>query len=112
MFQPFTEIRRPSWVGLTAARRRVSSCARVPLPLPQIIRAENVVLVGRLDDDEAEAGPRAGPAGEGGAAAAVPGPPGLQRVTPAAIKEALKGEKELSKLKSTIRSRFDFLDGE
>ncbi|GLI58514.1 hypothetical protein VaNZ11_000250 [Volvox africanus] len=61
----------------------------IPLGL-QVIRGENVVLLGRLDEKDA--------------------PEGLTQVSPAAIKEAQKGEKELNKLKSTIRARMDFLD--
>ncbi|EFJ48227.1 hypothetical protein VOLCADRAFT_109782 [Volvox carteri f. nagariensis] len=62
----------------------------IPLGL-QVIRGENVVLLGRVDEEK-------------------DAPEGLTQVSPAAIKEALKGEKELNKLKSTIRARMDFLD--
>ncbi|GFR42921.1 hypothetical protein Agub_g3922 [Astrephomene gubernaculifera] len=62
----------------------------IPLGL-QVIRGENVVLMGRVEEGK-------------------DAPDGLTKVSPAAIKEALKGEKELNKLKSTIRARMDFLD--
>ncbi|PNW75731.1 hypothetical protein CHLRE_12g538750v5 [Chlamydomonas reinhardtii] len=62
----------------------------IPMGL-QIIRAENVVLLGRVDE-------------------AIDAPEGLTRIPAAQIKEAQKGEKELNKLKSTIRARMDFLD--
>ncbi|KAG2422677.1 hypothetical protein HXX76_015841 [Chlamydomonas incerta] len=62
----------------------------IPMGL-QIIRGENVVLLGRVDE-------------------AKDAPEGLTRVSAAEIKEAQKGEKELNKLKSTIRARMDFLD--
>ncbi len=61
----------------------------IPLGL-QVIRGENVVLLGRVDEEDA--------------------PKGLTQVSPDAIKEALKGEKELNNLRQTIRSRMDFLD--
>lgn len=61
----------------------------IPLGL-QVIRGENVVLLGRVDEED--------------------GPKGLTQVSPDAIKEALKGEKELNNLRQTIRSRMDFLD--
>ncbi|PNH10206.1 U6 snRNA-associated Sm-like protein LSm1 [Tetrabaena socialis] len=62
----------------------------IPLGL-QIIRGENVVLLGRVDEGKDT-------------------PEGLTLVSPAVIKEAQRGEKELNKLKSTIRARMDFLD--
>ena len=62
----------------------------IPLGL-QIIRGENVVLLGRVDPEKET-------------------PAGLTQVSAAAIKEALKGERELNKLKGTLRARMDFLD--
>lgn len=62
----------------------------IPLGL-QVIRGENVVLLGRVDPDKET-------------------PQGLTQVSAAAIKQALTGERELNKLKSTIRARMDFLD--
>ncbi|GLC46661.1 hypothetical protein PLESTB_001549400 [Pleodorina starrii] len=62
----------------------------IPMGL-QVIRGENVVLLGRVDEEK-------------------DAPEGLTQVSPDAIKEALRGEKELNKLKSTIRARMDFLD--
>mmetsp|Transcript_2517 Transcript_2517/g.6468 ORF Transcript_2517/g.6468 Transcript_2517/m.6468 type:complete len:127 (-) Transcript_2517:498-878(-) len=62
----------------------------IPLGL-QLIRGENVVLLGEVD-----------PAHEV--------PRGLTQISEAAIRQAQKAEKELNKLKATLRSRMDFLD--
>lgn len=62
----------------------------IPLGL-QLIRGENVVLLGELDPEREV-------------------PPGLTRVSEADIKQALRGEKELNKLKTQLRARMDFLD--
>jgi U6 snRNA-associated Sm-like protein LSm1 len=57
----------------------------------QIVRGENVVLMGQVD-----------PAKEK--------PVGLTEVTEVQIKSALKAERELARLKGTMRARMDFLD--
>lgn len=57
-----------------------------------IVRGENVVLFGQVDESKEP-------------------PQGLQLVSEAEIKQAQKAEKEAEKLKGTLRSRFDFLDG-
>uniref|UniRef100_A0A7R9V5Q9 U6 snRNA-associated Sm-like protein LSm1 n=1 Tax=Chlamydomonas euryale TaxID=1486919 RepID=A0A7R9V5Q9_9CHLO len=61
-----------------------------PLGL-QLIRGENVVLMGEID-----------PAKEV--------PPGLTPVSEAEIQRAMRAEKEMSKMKATMRQRMDFLD--
>ncbi len=62
----------------------------IPLGL-QLIRGENVVLLGEIDPEKEV-------------------PPGFTQATPAAIKQAQKDERELNKLKATLRARMDFLD--
>lgn len=58
----------------------------------ELIRGENVVLFGEVDEAKEP-------------------PAGLQLVTEAEIKMAQKAEKEADKMKGLIRSRLDFLDG-
>ncbi len=65
--------------------------AEVPLGV-ELIRGENVVLFGEVDEAKEP-------------------PAGLQLVTEAEIKMAQKAEKEADKMKGLIRSRLDFLDG-
>ncbi|KAL6757641.1 hypothetical protein V8C86DRAFT_2615734 [Haematococcus lacustris] len=57
----------------------------------QLIRGENVVLLGEVD-----------PLREV--------PDNLVKVSAADIRQALRAERELNKLKATLRSRMDFLD--
>ncbi|KAI8108642.1 hypothetical protein M9434_006665 [Picochlorum sp. BPE23] len=57
-----------------------------------LIRGENVVLLGEVDQERDP-------------------PPSLQRVSEAEIKQARKAEQEADKMKGLIRTRFDFLDG-
>lgn len=65
--------------------------AEVPLGV-HIIRGENVVLLGEVDESK--------------------DPPfELQQVTEVEIRQAQKAEKEAEKMKGMLRSRFDFLDG-
>lgn len=65
--------------------------AEVPLGV-HIVRGENVVLFGEIDEIREPL-------------------KGLQLVSEAEIKQALRAEREADKLKGTLRSRFDFLDG-
>ncbi|KAG1675445.1 hypothetical protein FOA52_001744 [Chlamydomonas sp. UWO 241] len=61
-----------------------------PLGL-QLIRGENVVLMGAVDPDKEV-------------------PEGLTAVSEADIQRALRAEKEMNKMKATMRQRMDFLD--
>jgi U6 snRNA-associated Sm-like protein LSm1 len=69
-----------------------SQYADVPLGM-YLLRGENLVLMGQLDPNH-EA------------------PPGMTAVPEAAIREALRTEREENRLKGTMRSRFDFLEME
>lgn len=62
----------------------------IPLGL-QLIRGENVVLLGQVDPAREE-------------------PPGLRRVSEEEIRRVQRAEKEFNKLKTTMRARMDFLD--
>ena len=61
----------------------------IPMGL-HLIRGENVVLFGRLDPEKEV-------------------PANLTRVSEKEIRQAVKGERELNKLKATLRARMDFL---
>ncbi|GBF97769.1 hypothetical protein Rsub_10194 [Raphidocelis subcapitata] len=62
----------------------------VPLGM-YLLRGENLVLMGQLDPNH-EA------------------PPGMEAVSEAAIREALRAEREEARIKGTMRGRFDFLE--
>lgn len=78
---------------LENARERIivgSQFAEVPLGL-HVVRGENVVLMGQVDESK--------------------DPPSvLTQVTEAEIKKAQKAEKEADKMRSSLLARFDFLD--
>ena len=77
---------------LEAAVERVtsgSSYADVPLGV-HVLRGENVVLMGRVDDGDAP-------------------PPGMTRGVAKDVKAAKTAEKEAERVKKTLRARFDFL---
>jgi U6 snRNA-associated Sm-like protein LSm1 len=66
--------------------------ADVPLGM-YLLRGENLVLMGQLDPNH-------------------DAPPGMTAVPEAAIREALRAEREEARLKGTIsKMKFDFLDG-
>ena len=78
----------------SGARERIivgTQYAEVPLGV-HIIRGENVVLVGEVDEEREP-------------------PAALQLVSEAEIKQAQRAEKEADKMSGLIRSRLDFLDG-
>lgn len=82
------------FVFFAGARERIivgTQYAEVPLGV-HIIRGENVVLFGEVDEAREP-------------------PAGLQLVSESEIKMAQRAEKEADKMKGMIRSRFDFLDG-
>ena len=66
--------------------------AEVPLGL-HVVRGENVVLLGEIDETKDP-------------------PAGLTKVTEPEIKQALKAEKEQEKIKQSMKARMDFLDFE
>jgi len=79
----------------------VDACERVivgdtfgDVPLGSyIVRGENLVLLGAVDEAESEAGP-----------------PGLRRLSADEIRVAEMAEKQSNSLKRTMLARFDFLD--
>uniref|UniRef100_A0A383VD55 U6 snRNA-associated Sm-like protein LSm1 n=1 Tax=Tetradesmus obliquus TaxID=3088 RepID=A0A383VD55_TETOB len=62
----------------------------IPLGI-YLLRGENLVLMGQVDPGREV-------------------PPGLQQVSEAEIRTAIKAEKEEARLKGTMRARMDFLD--
>jgi U6 snRNA-associated Sm-like protein LSm1 len=62
-----------------------------PLGL-QLIRGENVVILGEVDSQKESV------------------PPGLRETDEPSIKAAAKAEKEMNKIKQSMASRMDFLD--
>lgn len=62
----------------------------IPLGI-YLLRGENLVLMGQVDPEKEV-------------------PPGLTRVSEAAIRQAIRTEKEEARLKGTMRARMDFLD--
>mmetsp|Transcript_8843 Transcript_8843/g.18900 ORF Transcript_8843/g.18900 Transcript_8843/m.18900 type:complete len:124 (+) Transcript_8843:99-470(+) len=62
----------------------------IPLGV-QLIRGENVVLLGEIDPEKEV-------------------PAGLTKVSETEIKQAFKAERDMNKLKATLRQRMDFLD--
>ncbi|GAB4817054.1 hypothetical protein N2152v2_004100 [Parachlorella kessleri] len=79
--------------GTQCARERIivgSQYGEIPLGL-HILRGENVVLMGEIDE-------------------ARDPPAGLTQVSEAEIKQAQKAEREAEKMKGLMRARFDFLD--
>eukprot|EP00270_Netrium_digitus_P003906 TRINITY_DN1474_c0_g1_i1.p1 TRINITY_DN1474_c0_g1~~TRINITY_DN1474_c0_g1_i1.p1 ORF type:complete len:129 (+),score=31.82 TRINITY_DN1474_c0_g1_i1:77-463(+) len=64
----------------------------IPLGSIYVIRGENVILIGALDEEREEL------------------PPHMMAVSQSAILQAQKEEKESSELKGTMRKRMEFLD--
>jgi U6 snRNA-associated Sm-like protein LSm1 len=62
----------------------------IPLGI-YLLRGENLVLMGQVDPGREV-------------------PPGLQQVSEAEIRTAIRAEKEEARLKGTMRARMDFLD--
>lgn len=80
---------------LEGAKERIivgSLYGEIPLGL-HVLRGENVVLLGEIDEGRDP-------------------PPGLTKVSEEEIKRAQKAEKEAEKMKGQMRARFDFLDME